>query len=94
MPGFKVLVINLDRSPERLASITEQLDRIGMDFDRVAALDGRELSDDFIEKASPQEIVSKTYHRALSKAEVACSLSHKSAWQTIIDDDLDFGIVL
>lgn len=94
MLSYKVFVINLARSPERLAKIALQLDAIGIPFDRIDALDGKELSDEFIEKVSPARIVSKSYHRALSKAEVACSLSHKKAWQRILDEDLDFAIVL
>ena len=94
MSGYKILVINLDRSPDRLAAIAAQLEKLGLPFERVAAIDGKTLSDEYIEEVSPQQIVSKKYHRALSRAEVACSLSHKKAWQTIVDDDLDFGIVL
>jgi glycosyl transferase family 25 len=94
MLHYKVLVINLDRSPERLAAIRSQLDAIGVSFERLHAFDGKTLSDEFIEKVSPADVVRKTYHRALSKAEVACSLSHKKAWQQIIDDGLDFGVVL
>lgn len=94
MPKYSVLVINLERSPDRLASISGQLRKIGMPFERVAALDGNTLSDEFIEEHSPQSVVRKTYHRSLSKAEVACSLSHQKAWQRIVDDDLDFAIVL
>ena len=94
MANYRILVINLDRSPERLAAISAQLEKLDVPFERVVALDGKELADDFIEAASPKQIVGKTYHRALSKAEVACSLSHKKAWQKIVDDDLDFGIVL
>jgi glycosyl transferase family 25 len=94
MLNYKVLVINLERSPERLAAIRSQLDAIGVPFERINAFDGKTLSDEFIEKVSPADVVTKTYHRALSKAEVACSLSHKKAWQQIIDDGLDFGVVL
>lgn len=94
MLSYKVFVINLARSPERLAKIALQLDAIGIPFDRIDALDGKELSDDFIDSVSPAHIVSKRYYRALSRAEVACSLSHKRAWQQIIDQNLDFAIVL
>ena len=76
MANYKILVVNLDRSPERLAAISAQLEKLGVPFERVVALDGRELADDFVEAASPKQLVNKTYHRALSKAEVACSLSH------------------
>ena len=71
-----------------------QLDALGMDFERIEAVDGRKLSDDEVERIAPERVVSKTYHRALSRGEVACSMSHRKAWQKIVDDDLDFGIVL
>ena len=94
MLKYKVLVINLARSPERLAAIQAQLDAINIPFERIDAFDGKSLSDEFVEEVSPAHIVSKSYHRSLSKAEVACSLSHKKAWQRVIDDDLDFGVIL
>ena len=89
MLNYKVFVINLARSPERLAAIASQLDAIGVPFERIDALDGKTLSDDFIEEVSPAQVVGKSYHRALSKAEVACSLSHKRAWQQVIDESRD-----
>ena len=94
MLKYKIFVINLDRSPDRLATMQSQLDAIGAPFERIAAIDGHKLTDATVEEVSPAHVVSKTYHRALSKAEVACSLSHRSAWQRILDEDLDFGVVL
>ena len=94
MLRYKIYVINLARSPERLDRIKDQLDAIGKPFERIDAIDGRGLSDEYVEQVSPSRIVRKTYHRALSKAEIACSLSHRKAWQQIIDDEMDFGIVL
>ena len=94
MSRHKVLVINLDRSPDRLAGMKSQLDTLGIDFERIEAVDGKNLDDGEIERVAPESVVSKTYHRALSRGEVACSMSHRKAWQKIVDDDLDFGIVL
>ena len=94
MSNYKVLVINLDRSPDRLAGMKAQLDARGIEFERIEAVDGKNLGDDDVERVAPERIVSKTYHRELSRGEVACSMSHRKAWQKIVDDDLDFGIVL
>jgi glycosyl transferase, family 25 len=94
MLNYKVFVINLARSPERLTTMKLQLDAIDVPFERIDAVDGRNMSDDFVETVSPAHIVRKSYHRALSKAELACGLSHKKAWQQIVDDDLDFAVVL
>ena len=94
MSNYKVLVINLERSPERLAGIKSQLDALGIGFERIEAVDGKKLSNEEIERAAPARIVSRTYHRTLSRGEVACGLSHRRAWQKIVDDRLDFAIVL
>lgn len=39
----RVFVINLDRSPERLGLVTEKLDGVGINFERVAGVDGKLL---------------------------------------------------
>lgn len=39
---MKCLVINLDRSPDRLAHITAEFARIGITFERIAGTDARE----------------------------------------------------
>jgi hypothetical protein len=38
----KVLVCNLDRRPDRLAWVTEQCKAVGIEFERVVAVDGRD----------------------------------------------------
>ncbi|QYJ97545.1 glycosyltransferase family 25 protein [Shewanella alkalitolerans] len=94
MLKYKVFVINLARSPERMTHITEQLNRIGVPFERLEGIDGNELTDSDIERVSPAKLVRQNYYRALSKGEVGCSLSHKKAWQKIIDDGLDYAFIL
>jgi len=94
MPRYKVFVINLARSPNRLASVSARLIAMDVPFERIEAVDGNTLSDNIIEQVSPARIVRKTYYRALSKGEIACSLSHRKAWKKIVDDGLDFAIVL
>ena len=37
-------VINLDDSTERLSKISEQLERLNLDFTRVSGVDGREMA--------------------------------------------------
>ena len=41
MIGCPIYVINLDRSPERLKEITHQLEKFGLIFERVQAVDGK-----------------------------------------------------
>lgn len=94
MASYKVFVINLARSNERLANIKAQLDAINVPFERIDAVDGAQLTDQDIEQIAPKSIIENHYFRPLGKGEIACALSHKKAWQQIIDDDLDFAIIL
>ena len=93
MLKYKVFVINLARSHERLAQISQQLADVNIPFERIEAVEGNRLSADEIEKVSPAHLVKQNYYRDLSKGEVGCSLSHKKAWQKSIDDDLDLAFV-
>ncbi|WP_110458392.1 glycosyltransferase family 25 protein [Shewanella algidipiscicola] len=94
MLKYKVFVINLARSPERMARISQQLADANVPFERIEGVDGNLLSDAEIEQVSPAALVRKHYYRALNKGEVGCSLSHKKAWQQIVDDQLDFAFIL
>ena len=94
MSRDRIFVINLARSKARLAAMAAALEKQGLSFERVDAVDGATLEDSVVASVAPPELIRKTYHRPLSKSEVACALSHRKAWQQIIDQDLDFGIVL
>lgn len=59
-----IYVINLDRRPDRLEAITADLDRLGLQFERIQAIDGEELPD----RQSPV--------RLLTTAEWGCLASH------------------
>ena len=44
MKKFKIFVINLNESTERLERLKSEFERIGLDFERLPAVDGRALS--------------------------------------------------
>lgn len=69
---MKVYVINLDRSVERWASISKQLNSAGVMYQRIPAVDGQrtptaELVDD--------EMCFRQMGRGLRQGEVGCYLS-------------------
>lgn len=94
MMKYKVFVINLARSPQRMAHIAQQLEDAEVAFERIEGVDGNQLADAEIERVSPARLVRQHYYRDLNKGEVGCSLSHRKAWQKIVDDELDFAFVL
>lgn len=86
-------VINLDRSPQRFQRIKSQLVSQDIEFTRLSAVDGSQLSSSNVDKLY-QYSDSDAYYKQLNKGEIACYLSHMDAWQKIIENQLDFAIVL
>lgn len=91
---FKVFVINLDRSPERWLHVAKQLDDLQVSYERISAVDGRNLQEADIEKVFDSKQARKKYHYDLTKGEIACYLSHQLAWQRVVVQNLDFAVVL
>jgi glycosyl transferase family 25 len=86
----KCYLINLDRSPERLARMASILGEMGVDFERVAAVDGETLSEEQLVAA-----VSPTSgRRPLSRGEIGCLLSHRLCLERIASGTDAFGLVL
>ena len=90
--SFPAYLINLDRHPERLKISGDELNSIGLDFQRVAAVDHRDLGPQTLSSVvdrSPKTMIK----RALSPGEVACYLSHLRVWQTIAEGSADMAWV-
>ena len=79
---MKCLVINLDRSRNRLAHVTAEFSRIGVQFERVAAVDMLERPD-----------LSQRATGRMSGVELACLLSHRACWAIIAAGDDSHGAV-
>ena len=92
--AFKIFVINLNESTERLERLKSEFERIGLDFERIPAVDGRKLSENQILKHYSPELNRKKYFVPLSKTEMGVYMSHLKACEKIISDNLDFGIIL
>ncbi|MCQ8878380.1 glycosyltransferase family 25 protein [Pseudoalteromonas shioyasakiensis] len=89
-----IFVINLERSPERLATSQQQLASHGLCFERIDAVDGATLTPAQINSHYSARLNKEKYHYPLSVGQIGCYLSHRKAWQTIVDRQLDYAIVL
>ena len=78
---MKCLVINLDRSTDRLIHVTSEFGRIGTTFERVPAVDASKEALNFPSAAH------------LTKPEIACFLSHRKCWQIIVDGSDQYSAV-
>jgi GR25 family glycosyltransferase involved in LPS biosynthesis len=77
--GVLVQVINLERRPDRLARMTAELQKAGLNFEVQVAVDGQ------LETHEP---------KFLSKGAVGCWKSHVNAMRRIVEAKVQFGLVL
>jgi glycosyl transferase, family 25 len=95
------LVINLDRSPDRLTQMADRLGAQGLAWQRVPAVEGKKLDvarDPRVDPAGYRRL----HGKGLNPAEVGCYLSHVTCWQQllanpdathalIVEDDCEFS---
>lgn len=79
--NISALVINLDQSPERLLFQQQQLARLGVTMQRLPAVQTTAITPQNYEQWS------NGWQRKMRMAEVACFLSHKKAWQMVVQHD-------
>lgn len=89
-----IFVINLDSSVDRLISSELRLKDCGFKFERISAVNGKELLNDEIEKHYCKKKNNKEYYKELSRGEIGCYLSHRKIWQKIVDDKIEYAIIL
>jgi glycosyl transferase, family 25 len=87
-----VYVINLARSLDRRAHITAELDKTGLDYDIVAAVDGRVL--DLTDPTIVDPALVARIQVQLVAGTVGAALSHQKVYQQIIADGVDIALVL
>lgn len=87
---MRIFLINLARRPDRLAAMAEQLDRLGLAFERFDAIDAK--------AADPEELGAPFARNGplgvLSPGDKACTVSHMHLWRRIAGGDDPYAVVL
>lgn len=91
---MNTFVINLDKSVDRLAEMTERLDRLGLAFTRISAVYGAHLSERELNRHYDSSRNKRIYRRPLAAGEIGCYLSHRKIWQIMVDQGLSMALVL
>lgn len=91
---FKVYIINLDSCVERWENISTQCDALGIEYERVSAVRGSELTAE--EKVEVYDLSTNLakYDKRLNDGEIGCYLSHVKCWKKIVEEELDFALIL
>jgi glycosyl transferase family 25 len=92
MAAYKIFVINLDASIFRMGECQNQL--CDYDFERISAVDGSQLEHNELTQFYDVDLNRQQYHSLLTLGEIGCYLSHRKVWQKIVDEQLDFALVL
>ncbi|RYF02980.1 MAG: glycosyltransferase family 25 protein, partial [Deltaproteobacteria bacterium] len=76
-------VINLDRDDQKLAKVARRLADVNIPFERLPAVDGRRLQPEVTRRHCTPACAT-----FCPPAAVGCFLSHKRAWQAVVDRGL------
>ena len=83
-----MFVLNLDRAPQRWAHMQILMESLGMQVERLSAVDGKALSD-----AEMRTHSTKMAAFLQPRGVIGCYLSHKRFWQMVVDRNLDSAII-
>ena len=78
---MKILLINLDQSKDRLAQQQAQFQDLGLDFERLPAVSINDFSEEEYKR------MAFSGQRPMKQSELACFLSHKKAWDYIVEQN-------
>jgi glycosyl transferase family 25 len=85
-----IFLINLDRSAPRLRRMTERLEKLGLTFERIPAVEGSSLTESEKETLNPPRF----WQNRKSPYEIACYASHLKAMRLIVNRQLPRAIIL
>jgi glycosyl transferase family 25 len=97
---IKIYVVTLPESRDRQINITAQLNALGLAFEFVFGTDGRKLTGEQLVQVFDKEKNIKHYQkqnfreRGMSFEEIGCALGHKSAYEKMIENNIECAIIL
>lgn len=87
-------IIHLARATARAPQVDRLRTKLPIAVTVLDAVDGETLTDDQIRSVYQPRIHKPRYPFRLTAAEIACFMSHRKAWQAILDSGLDAALVL
>ena len=94
MKDLRIYVVSLAKNNPRRAGLAEALAPLGRPYEIVDAVDGRRGLDKAWESEVDREEASRREGYRLTDGELACSLSHRIAWERFLRSDGEWALVL
>lgn len=87
-----IYLINMDGATDRLAAMRAKLAALGLDFQRIAGVDGRVI--DFPIPEFDESAYRLLHGRRRTPPEVGCYLSHVAGARAFLDSDAELALIL
>lgn len=94
MSRWPTYVINMDDNPDRMARAAAELERLGITYQRIPAVNGRSISEEELAHVYDARANARRARHPLIGPEIGCYLSHISVWERIAAGSAPGGIVL
>jgi len=91
---MKALLINLDKRPDRREFMEKQLQRLGLEWERIPGVDGMALSEEEIGTLYDEASAMKEHGVPLTRGHIGCSLAHARAYEYVVDNNLPAALIL
>jgi GR25 family glycosyltransferase involved in LPS biosynthesis len=91
---IKAFIIHLSRSDDRRAHVHLLQQRLKIPSEITEAIDAKDLNRETIDRSYISGRHKPQYPFNLSTGEIACFLSHRKAWQSMVDQTLTAALVL
>ncbi|MEJ3619757.1 MULTISPECIES: glycosyltransferase family 25 protein [Brachymonas] len=89
---MKIYVLNLDRRPDRMAKVASQMESLGLHFERISAIDGKEEDAQVALVAKRKFLLNQK--RLPSRGEQACAASHVKIWKNFLCSGASHALIL
>jgi glycosyl transferase family 25 len=93
IPSVPIFIISLPQETERRSWMQAQMDRLGLPFTWFDATDGRQT--DVLSHPIYNKLKRRLFFGTdLKGGELGCLLSHKAAYQKLVDENLSMAVIL
>lgn len=89
---FKTYVINMDNAPDRMEYMSRQLDPLGIDYERLPAVNGDRLKEPV--EGYDEHRFHKYFGKATNKRAIGCYFSHINALKSFLGTDSAYALIL
>ena len=91
---IKTFLINLDKDSDRLNAADAQLKRLGIAYERVSAINGRELNPRQLSKYVSRLRTLMTHGMMWSPGQIGCTLSHLFLYRRMIEENINVAMII